>query len=366
MNICLFADAQSIHIRQLAHHLAKRGHRLHVVTHKPALLNSATVERFAVPEPGLLNLRGWSARQRKYVQRFFQEFDIVNVHFLADWPLIDVLRDRRPSDARFVATAWGSDIVDPPDETPAPSTLRQYRIDLLKAADAITACGPSFASTVAGFAELPLESMTVVPFGVDTSLFFPAGRSLSDSLCVGFFKGFRAVYGPTVLIRALPEILRSFPSVRFELIGDGAELTRCRDLSRELGVSSAINWIGRLAHDELPARIRRWALSVVPSIHEAFGVAALESQATAVPVVASAIRGLHDTVRHGESGLHFPVGDSKALAAAVVSLLRDAELRKRFADRGEQWVAERYSWPGIAAHWESLYSKTREQSCVMV
>jgi hypothetical protein len=49
MNICLLADAQSTHVQQLTCQLAKRGHQLHVITHKPAMLPSATVERSAVP-----------------------------------------------------------------------------------------------------------------------------------------------------------------------------------------------------------------------------------------------------------------------------------------------------------------------------
>lgn len=368
MKICLLADAGSVHVRQLSLHLSHRGHQVHVVSHKLKTVPGASVEKFAVPPPGLLNPRRWANRRRRYLLNIFRKFDVVNVHFLADWSLAEVLADRRNADSRLVASAWGSDIVDPPGEAPAGGELTAARIGLVKAADAVTAWGPAFARSVADYAGISLEFVHAVPLGVDISGFAPRAseRAGDGTVRVGFFKGFRPVYGATTFVRAMPAILADCPNVRFEMIGDGAELQKCQRMALELGVDHAADWVGRLDHNLLPARIGSWQLSVVPSIHEAFGVAALESQAMGVPVVASCVDGLQDTVRDGETGLLFPVGDAKALAGKVVRLLRDSTLRRKMGVAGREMVGRMYDWPDVAGQWASLYGRVREQACVMV
>ncbi|MDO8631868.1 MAG: glycosyltransferase family 4 protein, partial [Phycisphaerales bacterium] len=334
MKVCLFADAQSVHTRQLVRALVSRGITVHVVTHKPADLPGASVEPFSVPPPGVTNLRRWDGRLRNYLRGFLRRFDVVNIHFLADWGFGEWVVEERASRAAVVATAWGSDIVDPPGETAATPEQVHARVQVLRAADAVTVCGPTFARTVARYAGIPPESVDVVPFGVDLDLFTrgcPAAcggvrtdrfaRAAGGALRIGFFKGFRAVYGPICLIRAIPQVVAQVPGARFELIGDGAELPACQALARQLGVEPSIEWIPRQDHARLPAYLSRWDVSVIPSVYEAFGVAALESSAMQVPVIASDVCGLRDTVRDGETGLLVPPDDPPRLAEAIVCLL---------------------------------------------
>jgi glycosyltransferase involved in cell wall biosynthesis len=291
----------------------------------------------------------------------------VNVHFLADWGLSEILSDRRKGGAGIIATAWGSDIVHPPGENQATADLTHERKALLRTADAVTTCGPTFAATVATYASIPPTSIHVVPFGVDLSLFQPLPqRAKPDgSPCIGFLKGFRTVYGPRILIQAMPRVLERFPESRFELIGTGNELESCRALVHKFGIDHAVKWDGPSPHCEIPQRLQRWDISVIPSIHEAFGVAALESQAMEVPVVASMVGGLLDTVRDGETGLHFPVGQPIALADRLVHLICNPEERKKMGASGREMVSRLYDWDEVAGRWEGLYSQVREEACVM-
>ena len=367
MKICLFGDARSIHIRQLATGLARRGHHLLVVTHKPAEISGVAVERFRVPAASVTNLRGWSGRQTQYLRGFLRRFDVVNIHFLADWgfrfdpPLIE--------QAALVATAWGSDIVDPPGETPASAELTEYRRTLLRRADAVTACGSNFARTVAEYAGVEAGHVEVVPFGVDLTRF--RRRASSETRRpgpprVGFFKGFRAVYGPTVLMNAIPLVLRAVPDTKFDLVGDGTELASCQAMAATLGVEHATTWIPRQPHEALPALLESWDLAVIPSVHEAFGVAALESSAMGVAVVASDVGGLADTVRHGETGLRVPPGDPAALAGAMIELLKDVERRRRLGQAGQAMVRRMYDQDRALDAWLRFYERACETNRVMV
>ncbi|MBT3702733.1 MAG: glycosyltransferase, partial [Alphaproteobacteria bacterium] len=73
---------------------------------------------------------------------------------------------------------------------------------------------------------------------------------------------------------------------------------------------------------------------------EAYGMALLEAQASALPVVAGNLRGVPDVVRDGETALLVPPEDPAAFAAAVKRLLEDQNLRQRFGSRAALFVAE--------------------------
>lgn len=364
MNICILGDAGSVHLQQLVPRLAAHGHGVHIVTHKPAEVPGATVERFKVPDAGLTNPRRWAGRWAQYLRGFLRRFHVVNVHFLHDWGLTPDVLDA----GCLVATPWGSDIVPPPDAS-VPETLVQYRRMLLRHAACVTTWGPRFAEQVAAFAGLDPSSIALAPLGVDTNLFRPdrpRAHRLARPARVGFFKGFRAVYGAWYLVRAIPRVVHRRPGTRFELVGDGSELASCRRLADALGVSGDITWIARQPHHQLPSRLAGWDLSIVPSLSESFGAAALESSAMRVPIVASNVGGLADTVHHGETGLLVPPADPDALADAILALLADAPRRRRMGDAGRAMVARRYEWDAIVAHWVAAYEHALDHTSVCV
>jgi glycosyltransferase involved in cell wall biosynthesis len=264
--------------------------------------------------------------------------------------------------ACLIASPWGSDIVDPPGETPATPELTRTRVTLLRGADAVTTCGRTFARVVADFAGIDPCNVDVLPFGVDVEAFQPIEppmRTASGPYRVGFFKGFREVYGPTYLIQAIPLVLAQIPNTRFEMVGDGAQLVLCQQMASKLGVNSSMDWIPRQPHRELPKLMARWDVTVIPSVQEAFGVAALESSAMAVPVVASDVGGLRDTVRDGRTGVLVPPRSPEALADALIMILQNADLRRRMGRAGRERVQSDYDWRDLYDRWIKFYERAR-------
>jgi D-inositol-3-phosphate glycosyltransferase len=93
---------------------------------------------------------------------------------------------------------------------------------------------------------------------------------------------------------------------------------------------------------------------VVPSYYESFGMVALEAMACGVPVIASAVGGLPETVRDGESGLLVPDNTPAAFADGLELLLGDPELRWELST-GARALAEQYSWANVAEQVEAVY-----------
>ncbi|MCH9034882.1 MAG: glycosyltransferase [Planctomycetes bacterium] len=365
MKVCIFSDAQSVHLQRIVAGLVERGVGVHVVTHKPADLPGASVERFTVPRPSIRNLHRWRGRWWRYLQSFARRFDVVHVHFLADWGFTPELL----AEGCFVATPWGSDVVPPPGEGDAPAALLESRVSLLRHAALVTAWGPSFARTVADFAGIDQAGIELLPLGVDLNLFRPQPSTHFDRhgyKQVGFFKGFREVYGATYLVRAMPFIVEAHPTVRFLMIGDGPQLDACKALCAQLEVEHHVQWVRRQPHANIPNHIALCDVTAVPSICESFGAAALESSAMGIPVVASDVGGLPDTVRHDETGLLVPPRKPAHLAEAVMELLENPERRFAMGEAGRRMVEREYEWGGILDKWVRTYETARDRVAAVV
>jgi glycosyltransferase involved in cell wall biosynthesis len=85
-----------------------------------------------------------------------------------------------------------------------------------------------------------------------------------------------------------------------------------------------------------------------PSLLEAFGIPVLEAGASGVPVVASAIGGLEDTVVPGKTGVIVPPGDAGALATALEDVLADPARARAFGRAAREHVAAQFTWDHVA------------------
>jgi len=365
MKVCLFSDARSVHIQRIVPGLIERGLSVHVVTHKPAKLPGATVERFSVPRPSLRYPHRWERRWERYLRNFLSDFDVVHVHFLSDWGFTPELIDA----GCFVATPWGSDVVPPPGEGAPTIELTTRRKDMLRSAALVTAWGPTFSGFVADFAGIDESGIELLPLGVDLNLFRPhrtSHWSRHGYHQIGFYKGFREVYGATYLVRAMPFVLEAMPDARFLMVGDGPQLEICKTLAAQLEVERSVKWVKRQPHGNIPNYISLCDVTAIPSLCESFGAAALESAAMKVPVVASDVGGLPDVVRHDENGLLVPPRAPAHLAEAIIRLLEDDVMRHRMGETGRRMVHAEYEWGGILDKWIDTYAKARDRVCAMV
>ena len=154
-------------------------------------------------------------------------------------------------------------------------------------------------------------------------------------------------------VRAMPAILRDEPQARAWLIGDGPERERLEALARELELGEALRFLGRRAHDEMPALLSSGELAVFPSLMEATSVAALECMACELPVVATRVGGLPEIVDDSVGRL-VPPADPDALARGVLELLRVPELRE-MGERARERVVSAWSNERLVARHVEIY-----------
>jgi glycosyltransferase involved in cell wall biosynthesis len=154
--------------------------------------------------------------------------------------------------------------------------------------------------------------------------------------------------GHSVLVDAMPEILRRHPLASAAILGkplfpgDVAYLERMQAEARRLGVADRVTFLG--FRSDVARILSRAAVLVHPARYEeTFGLVLLEAMNAGIPVVASRVGGTPEVVEDGVSGLLVPPGDPAALASAVADLLADEARRARMGAAGRALEQDRFS-----------------------
>jgi len=147
----------------------------------------------------------------------------------------------------------------------------------------------------------------------------------------------------------LAERLGQYRSLVMLLAGDGHERRNIEELIRQYCLESSVRLLGDVPHDEMPSLYRAVDVTLIPSVRsagvvEATSIAALESMASGVPVIASAVGGLTEIIAHGQTGLLVPERDPVAIAEAILLLVHDQELRQRIVVEARRIVTEHHSY----------------------
>lgn len=187
----------------------------------------------------------------------------------------------------------------------------------------------------------------------------PTSATAPTIAWIGRMKRYKRV---DVLLRAMPHVLRELPNATLELAGDGVEAPRLKALAASLPIPAGrIRFLGTITEDQKRALLRRASLLAQPSAKEGWGRTVLEAGAFGIPAVASNVAGLRESVRHGETGRLVPPGDPTALAAEILSLLRDKTERTRLGSAAREWAA-RFSWDTAAAETEAIARHASERA----
>lgn len=143
------------------------------------------------------------------------------------------------------------------------------------------------------------------------------------------------------------------------LIGDGPERSRCEDLSRRLGLSQDIRFLGK--QDAIEELLAVSDVFLLPSESESFGLAALEAMACQVPVISSNIGGIPEVNIDGETGFLSGVGMVDKMAEDALKILKNDEVLSRFRSAALAQAA-RFDIEEIIPKYESYYQEVINKS----
>lgn len=137
------------------------------------------------------------------------------------------------------------------------------------------------------------------------------------------------------------------------LIGEGEERKNLEKLADSLGIRENVDFLG-FREDRL-SFLKGFDLFVLPSHSEGTPRCLMEAMAARVPVIASDIKGCRVLIKHGKTGILFPVGDAKALARMIEEVAASKALRISMSKTAREFVEENFSASRMAKEYESLY-----------
>jgi glycosyltransferase involved in cell wall biosynthesis len=155
----------------------------------------------------------------------------------------------------------------------------------------------------------------------------------------------------STLLRALGA-LKDIPW-ELDLIGDGPLRPPMENLAREQGLDDRIRFLGQ--RKDVAEILARSHISLLVSNWEGFPLSILESMRAGLPVVASAVGGVDESVRDGETGYLVPQGDVNLLRDRVGRLLRDQSLRARLGANGRERYEQYFTLERMVTNTLSVY-----------
>jgi sugar transferase (PEP-CTERM/EpsH1 system associated) len=179
---------------------------------------------------------------------------------------------------------------------------------------------------------------------------FPAGTTI-----VGSVTRFSEIKDPLNLVRAFIEARREAAgkSLRLLMVGDGPLRAPAEQELAQAGLSDAA-WLPG-SRDDVPALMRAMDVFVLGSRREGISNTVLEAMASGLPVIASAVGGNLELVRHGQTGVLVPPGEPAAIAAALIDYVAQPALRVQHGSRARARVEHEYSLRRMLADYERLY-----------
>jgi L-malate glycosyltransferase len=197
--------------------------------------------------------------------------------------------------------------------------------------------------------------LSVIYNGVDVTRFSPPESSGAEPerSVIGVLASLRPYKGLRELVEAAAEVVRAVPRARFEIWGEGPLRFELEAKIQALGLTHSIKLNGATNAPE--NALQRCHVFVHPSLSEASSNVVLEAMATGLPVVATTAGGTPTLVEHGRSGLLVPPGDSKALAAALVSVLSDPGLANRLSTEARSRAVSEFAMDRMLQRVEAFY-----------
>jgi len=219
-------------------------------------------------------------------------------------------------------------------------------------------------------AVFPRVKTVVIPNGVDLKNFLFDNNELSKSLDNPILIGVGAIKnrkGFHLVVKALPDILKKFPKLKYYIVGRPEEmgyLKYLKDLICELNLEEHVVFFHNLTDEELKKLYEQASVFILTPISdeynfEGFGLVYLEANAYGLPVVGSYDNGGEEAIASGKTGFLAKANDVESTSEEVINLLSDFSRYATMSREALSW-AKAHSWETIASQYMQIYKQIHD------
>jgi glycosyltransferase involved in cell wall biosynthesis len=305
------------------------------------------------------------------------EADVYEAHNASGYAFLKSLKKRNP-EAPFIETVHGV-LADEYLQTQSSGSLspRERLANLLMGhlarLEGESARNANLVVTVSNYSakkavqlyDVDEVKIRVVPNGVDQDKFKPANgaEAMKRSLGLGNKRSVLFVgrliprKGLMFLVEAAKRVVNEYADTIFIIVGNGPLRHKLTSQLEKANISKSFLFLVDVRDSVLPALYNCIDVFAFPSIQEGQGIALLEAQASAKPVVAFKVGGVNEAVSEGNSGLLVERGNTDGFADAILKLLSNPRLRKRIGNKGREFVLQNFTWDLCAKTMLKVYNE---------
>lgn len=138
------------------------------------------------------------------------------------------------------------------------------------------------------------------------------------------------------LIKAMSRINHKMSLAKLVIVGSGPLKYKLQRLTQKLGLANNVIFTGSVKN--IAGLLQLFTIFALPSRSEAFGISILEAMKAGVPIVATRVGGIPEIITANQNGMLVEAGDPKALASAIMKLINDKKLQRKFIKAGEDTI----------------------------
>ena len=341
----------------IATHLAKIGHEVHVITRldeglpRESTENGFYIHRVRVINKRILESASFFINTFLVLRRIKPDLIHVQSILAVLHAFLAKLFLRKP----FVVYGRGTDIY-----LASRFDRLLYKLTLARA-DAVIAQTNDMKSAIQ---KLYHRDVFVIPNGVDIDRFSRISRGKArirlnieaNEKILLFVGGLRPVKGVRYLIESMSIIKQRDRNIRLLIVGDGEQRRNLEKSTEKLNLGKWISFAGEIPSERVAEYLVASDIFVLPSLSEGFPLTVLEAMASGLPIVTTRVRGLPEIVKDNENGCLVQPKNPGQIAEKVLLLLENDDLRQRVSENNRE-KAKQYTWESVAKNLEEIYSE---------
>ena len=207
---------------------------------------------------------------------------------------------------------------------------------------------------------IPAKKISTIPMGIDAA-FLETGKnreveSKNRPITILSNRNLLPIYNVSLLIRAIPIILKDEPETKFRIAGDGSERKALEREVKSLNINSSVEFLGRVPHEEMPNLLSQADIYVSTSLHDGTSVSLLEAMGSGVFPVVTDIPANREWITNGENGFLVSADEEESLASKIIDAIRNRELVMKSRERNRLIVEQKALWPEYIKKVEHIYA----------
>ena len=157
-----------------------------------------------------------------------------------------------------------------------------------------------------------------------------------------------------LMIKALPEVLKSIPDACYVIVGEGTDRFRLELLAKELGIRDNVIFTGYVPDNLLHLYYEASDIFVLPSEKEGFGIVFLEAMYFSKPCIGANAGGIPEVIEDGKTGVLIDPKNINSLSENIIKLLKDKDLCSSIGKAGKERFEKEFSFEAFKERLEEV------------